>query len=213
MNNKKIFTAIICAFIPVTFCYAQIEKVPEDPYFKVTYEIPKMPKEVASKEAAAKNMALYKQQLQKNKLIMAEHEKQINAQKAIIKKHNEIAVNLTKNDRREYQRVNPKNCPNPIVVTLLTDDKKKINTITPIDISRGGMSFYSKVLKNNDIIPIHIKYGNTEVKTALQVLSNNNGRIGGAFVKTNETNKDKLIYLSSILEEDSGILETKLAPL
>ncbi len=217
MKFKNILIALIITSIFGTICNAQTQPK-NQPYFRVTYEIPKMPREVYSKAAATKNLNIYKQHLQKNKQLMAQVQKQKREQENFAKQHNEITVNLLKEDRRESLRFKPSNCPKPITITLLPTQQTiskgiKALTYTPIDISRGGVSIYSKVLKVNDEIPIHIKYGNNNIKTTLKITSNNNGRVGGKFISNDEDTSNQLLYLSSILESDSGILKTKLAPI
>lgn len=213
MKNRIIIVLLfmLFAFAPNVFA-AQSNQ----PYFRVRYEIPKMPKEVYSKEAAAKNLSIYKQHLQKNKNLMAEKTRQAQAREAFVKNHNEITVNLLKDDRREYMRFNSAKLSQPIVVTLFptgntgTGSGVKFSTV---DISRAGIGGYSKILKVNDEVPVKIRYGKTEIKTNLKIVSSNNGRVGGKFIKVDDITNDKLLYLSSVLESDSGLLKTKLAPM
>ena len=213
MNKFTLIILIITIVYPITVCHAS-ETNKSQPYFRVTYEIPKMPAEIASKEAAEKNLQLYKQHLQKNKRLMAENALQEKRKESLAKLHNEITLNILKEDRREHIRFTPSNCPRPITVTLYPQTSgKDLFKYKTADISRGGMGLYSNTLNVNDEVPVLIKYQNTEIKTTLKVLSNNNGRVGGKFINMDEKTNNKLIYLSSILEADNRILKTKLAPI
>lgn len=214
---KKLTLFIVLILITAPLLIGKSFAVQEPlPYFRVTYEIPKMPEGVYSKESAAKNLALYKQHLQKNQRIMTENQLKIKQQEAFAKQHNEITANLLKDDRREFMRFKPSNCPKRLVVTvfpLLSVGQNSGYNITPKDISRGGIGMYSKVLKVDDEVPVQIKYGSTEIKTTLKIVSSNNGRVGGKFVNIDEETDNKLVYLSSILESDNGMLKTKLSPM
>lgn len=213
--KKKFCISLILGFFILSYGVPASNAVPNNqPYFRVKYQIPKMPTEVSSKAAAAKNLQIYKQYLQKNKLIMAEKERQNQARAAFVKNHNEITVSLLKDDRRENMRFNCAKLGKPVVVTMFpAAGTSKGVKLSVIDISRGGVGGYSKVLKVNDEVPVKIQYGNTVVKTDLKIVASKNGRVGGKFVNTDAKNDDKLVYLSSLLEFDSGILKTKLAPM
>jgi len=215
MNKIISFIVLIILIAPVSLCPALAEQGTQ-PYFRVKYEIPRIPEGVASKDAAAKNLALYKQHLLKNKRIIAEKQRQLKDRELFANQHNEITVNLLKDDRREYIRFKPSDCPKLLTVTIFpnsTNGKISGLTIKPKDISRGGLGFTSNVIKVNDELPVKIKYGNTEINTTLKVVSSANGRVGGKFVKLNEKTSNQLIYLSSVLESDNGLLKTKLSPM
>ena len=78
-----------------------------------------------------------------------------------------------------------------------------------IDISNGGLGLKSQVLKVNDEIPIKVSYKGTEVSTTLKIVNNNNGRVGGKFVKNNNINEGKLLHIAALLEQDNEMLITR----
>lgn len=207
VNNKKIL--IIGFFISifvVNNAKAAIDTVKEPSYFQVRYETPKIPSSISSKDAAQKNLAIYNQHIQKNKLRQIEEQKIIEAKIKREQARKELVANLLKDDRREYLRFNPNNCTKKPV---LTSTNKKLDNI--IDISRGGLGLKSNVLKVNDEIPVKITYAGTVANVTLKILSSNNGRVGGKFINTDSKTEEKLIYISSVLEAENHLLPTKLS--
>ena len=91
--------------------------------------------------------------------------------------------------------------------------ENKVLSYKPVDISRKGLGLYSSNLNINDEVPVLIKYKNTEIKTTLKIVSKDKERVGGEFTHLNDETSSKLVYLSSLLESDNGILKTKLAPM
>lgn len=211
LNKFTVFLVLSVMYLQTTIS-ALPANSQDKPYFRVTYEIPKMPEEVYSKTAAERNLNIYKQHIKKNKLIMAETAQQLKNRKNFVKQHNKITEDILKDDRREHVRFKLNDNDKSVIVTLLPAENKVLS-YKPVDISRKGLGLYSSNLNINDEVPVLIKYKNTEIKTTLKIVSKDKERVGGEFTHLNDETSSKLVYLSSLLESDNGILKTKLAPM
>ena len=143
---------------------------------------------------------------------MAETAQQLKNRENFVKQHNKITEDILKDDRREHVRFKLDDNDKSVIVTLLPAENKVLS-YKPVDISRKGLGLYSSNLNINDEVPVLIKYKNTEIKTTLKIVSKDKERVGGKFTHLNDETSSKLVYLSSLLESDNGILKTKLAPM
>ena len=205
MKNSTV-AIIFIILIGVVFDQAQaaIETIKDEPYFKIRYERPHLPANVGSAYATSQHLNTYHSHLQTNKQRIVQEHKAQQAKLATIEKRKQIAQKLLQDDRRESIRFRTADCKTPVKITMNNQPMKNI-----IDISNGGLGLKSQVLKVNDEIPIKVSYKGTEVSTTLKIVNNNNGRVGGKFVKNNNINEGKLLHIAAMLEQDNEILITR----
>ncbi len=112
---------------------------------------------------------------------------------------------LSKDERREYIRLNSWELAKPIQITINNDNRNKL-----INISRGGLAFkHNNTIKTGSIIPITIKYRTLNIKTYAQIISSNSNRANCKFINPNKLTANQLLYLSVLLEADNNILITR----
>ena len=78
-----------------------------------------------------------------------------------------------------------------------------------LDISRGGVSLaHDNSLKVGDVVPVHIKYGDIDINTDVKVVSANDMRAGAEFINLDAATKNKLLFLSLILDGEQQQMAT-----
>ena len=109
------------------------------------------------------------------------------------------------NDKRQYIRIKHSQISAPITIS---SNGKSLNVI---DISRGGLKLANTNYNIDEEIPINIKYKNIEIKTAAKVIRSKKDHLGLEFTRQEDDIENKLLYLSIMLESDSGLLKTRFS--
>ena len=105
-------------------------------------------------------------------------------------------------DKRQYMRFNADESEN-----LITFESNE-DVVAVTDISRGGVSLkHNKKLKVGDIVPVHLKYGDLEVKANVKIVSASDVKAGAQFIDLDKATANKLLYLS-LLQKDQTIAQT-----
>ena len=108
-------------------------------------------------------------------------------------------------DKRQYMRFNV----NEITTPVYMEKQDGINSL--IDISRGGIALeHNNSLKAGDIIPVHLKYKDTDVQAEVRIVDTNGTRAGAEFINLDETLANQLLYMNIMLEADNDLLVTRI---
>jgi len=198
---------IILIFIFLTSCktFAAIETIKDKPYFKVRYERVHMPAEISSKQATAKNLAVYKKHIAANKRKMVQADRNLRTKLTQDLQKRKISQEILKDDRRESIR-HKCSTRSGLGVTLNNKPLKDI-----IDISNGGIGFKMSNIKKDDEFPVKISYAGTSVNAKIKIVADNNGRLGGKFTGLNEENESKLVYITSLMETENKTAITRFS--
>jgi len=108
--------------------------------------------------------------------------------------------NLDTIDKRQYVRYNVNSTAIPVSM-------EKVNNVEGlIDVSRGGVALrHNNTLKNGDIIPIHLKYGNLEINANAEVVTATTSRAGARFVNLDQATANQLLYLNMLLDSSQNM--------
>ncbi len=108
--------------------------------------------------------------------------------------------NLDTIDKRQFVRYNVNNSAIPVSM------EKTSNVDGLLDVSRGGVSLkHSNTLKKGDIVPIHLKYGNLEIRANAEVVSATTSRAGAKFVNLDQATANQLLYLNMLLDSSQNM--------
>ena len=108
--------------------------------------------------------------------------------------------NLDTIDKRQYVRYNVNNTAVPVSM------ERADNVDSLIDVSRGGVALkHNNTLKNGDIIPIHLQYGNLDIRANAEVVSSTSSRAGARFVNLDQATANQLLYLNMLLDSNQNI--------
>ncbi len=108
--------------------------------------------------------------------------------------------NLDTIDKRQYVRYNVNNTPLPVSMERVD------NVDSLIDVSRGGVALkHNNTLKSGDIVPIHIKYGNLDIRANAEVVTTTQSRAGARFVNLDQATANQLLYLNMLLDSNQNI--------
>ena len=111
----------------------------------------------------------------------------------------EINDNISVIDKRQYMRFDIDGNPNPVVF----ESEPTVDGI--LNISRGGVQLsHNKTLKVGDIVPVHIKYGDIEIKTEVKIVSASDVTAGGEFINLDLATANQLLYLSLLMDGKSN---------
>ena len=115
---------------------------------------------------------------------------------------------LTDNeDERRYLRFSLKKIKKPLTCQNSTGDIKEL-----IDISRGGIGFStSNSLGIGDIIPVRITYADVVIDAEVKVVRVDDNIAGAEFTNLEKSVRNKLLYLSIMLEADNNMLVTRFS--
>ena len=103
-------------------------------------------------------------------------------------------------DKRQYMRFNVFDNNQPI---MMENSNNGINAL--LDISRGGIAVKTDNLQVGDVVPVHIVYGDIDIKADVKIVSKQNDRAGAQFVNLDKATANQLLYLSLLLEETPNI--------
>jgi hypothetical protein len=107
--------------------------------------------------------------------------------------------NLDTIDKRQYVRYNVNNTAIPVSM------EKVDNVEGLLDVSRGGVALkHNNTLKNGDIVPIHLKYGNLEIHANAEVVTATTSRAGAKFVNIDQATANQLLYLNMLLDSSQN---------
>jgi len=71
-----------------------------------------------------------------------------------------------------------------------------------VDISRGGIAVtHHNTLKVGDVVPVHLTYGNIDVRANVKIVSATRDRAGAEFVNLDEATANNILYMNILLEE------------
>ncbi len=111
----------------------------------------------------------------------------------------EINDNISVIDKRQYMRFDIDGNPNPVVF----ESEPTVDGI--LNISRGGVQLsHNKTLKVGDVVPVHIKYGDIEIKTEVKIVSASDVTAGGEFINLDLATANQLLYLSLLMDGKSN---------
>lgn len=111
-------------------------------------------------------------------------------------------------DRRQYTRYKISDLKTPLQLENTNNGNKK----QVFDISRGGVALSRDDLRIGDIVPIRIKYKDTEISTNIKIVSTTNTRAGAEFINNDKSIDNALLYLSVLLEaEKNNGLQTRFS--
>ena len=75
------------------------------------------------------------------------------------------------------------------------------NVVEVVEISRGGATLaHNNVLRNGDVFPIHIKYGDIDINTMVKVVNATDYTADIEYVNVAQSTVNKLLYLSLVIE-------------
>ncbi len=111
----------------------------------------------------------------------------------------EINDSISVIDKRQYMRFDINGNPNPVVF----ESEPTVDGI--LNISRGGVQLsHNKTLKVGDVVPVHIKYGDIDIKTEVKIVSASDVTAGGEFVNLDLATANQLLYLSLLMDGTSN---------
>lgn len=112
------------------------------------------------------------------------------------------------NEQRLYPRYENKNLKKPVVM-----ERDNYGAVGLINVSRGGIAIkHNNTLKPDDIIPVHLLYEDISIHTNARIVFSKNGIAGAEFIINEDSDIfNKLLYLSVRIENDNGLLVTKLS--
>ncbi len=115
--------------------------------------------------------------------------------------------NVDSIDKRQYMRFNIAQTTKPV-----TMERSNSGITNLIDVSRGGIAVkHNNTLKVGDIVPVHLTYGNLDIKADVKIVSASSTRAGAEFVNIDKSLANQLLYLNIMLESDNNMLKTKLS--
>ena len=103
--------------------------------------------------------------------------------------------NIDNIDKRQYMRFNVADTKNPVAL----EKSSKIDGL--LDVSRGGIAVsHHNDLKVGDVVPVHLTYGDLDIKTNVKIVTATTSRAGAMFVDLDQATANKLLYLNILLE-------------
>ena len=107
--------------------------------------------------------------------------------------------NIPAIDKRQYERYNVFENTNPITLEVGNGVERLL------DVSRGGISMIkSKEVKVGDVVPVHIGYGNLDIKADVEIVSTNSSRAGAKFVNLDQATANNILLLNMLLDDLSA---------
>lgn len=108
--------------------------------------------------------------------------------------------NIDNIDKRQYMRFNVADTKNPVAL----EKSNKIDGL--LDVSRGGIAVsHHNDLKVGDIVPVHLTYGDLDIKTNVKIVTATTSRAGAMFVDLDQATANKLLYLNILLEDSMNL--------
>ena len=108
--------------------------------------------------------------------------------------------NIDNIDKRQYMRFNVADTKNPVAL----EKSSKIDGL--LDVSRGGIAVsHHNDLKVGDIVPVHLTYGDLDIKTNVKIVTATTSRAGAMFVDLDQATANKLLYLNILLEDSMNL--------
>ncbi len=108
--------------------------------------------------------------------------------------------NIDNIDKRQYMRFNVADTKNPVAL----EKSNKIDGL--LDVSRGGIAVsHHNDLKVGDVVPVHLTYGDLDIKTNVKIVTATTSRAGAMFVNLDQATANKLLYLNILLEDSMNL--------
>lgn len=108
--------------------------------------------------------------------------------------------NIDNIDKRQYMRFNVADTKNPVAL----EKSSKIDGL--LDVSRGGIAVsHHNDLKVGDVVPVHLTYGDLDIKTKVKIVTATTSRAGAMFVDLDQATANKLLYLNILLEDSMNL--------
>ena len=108
--------------------------------------------------------------------------------------------NIDNIDKRQYMRFNVADTKNPVAL----EKSSKIDGL--LDVSRGGIAVsHHNDLKVGDVVPVHLTYGDLDIKTNVKIITATTSRAGAMFVDLDQATANKLLYLNILLEDSMNL--------
>ena len=108
--------------------------------------------------------------------------------------------NIDNIDKRQYMRFNVADTKNPVAL----EKSSKIDGL--LDVSRGGIAVsHHNDLKVGDVVPVHLTYGDLDIKTNVKIVTATTSRAGAMFVDLDKATANKLLYLNILLEDSMNL--------
>lgn len=108
--------------------------------------------------------------------------------------------NIDNIDKRQYMRFNVADTKNPVAL----EKSSKIDGL--LDVSRGGIAVsHHNDLKVGDVVPVHLTYGDLDIKTNVKIVTATTSRAGAMFVDLDQATANKLLYLNILLEDSMNL--------
>lgn len=108
--------------------------------------------------------------------------------------------NIDNIDKRQYMRFNVADTKNPVAL----EKSNKIDGL--LDVSRGGIAVsHHNDLKVGDVVPVHLTYGDLDIKTNVKIVTATTSRAGAMFVDLDQATANKLLYLNILLEDSMNL--------
>ena len=100
-------------------------------------------------------------------------------------------------DKRQYMRFNVNDTDKPVTMERNNNGIEHL-----IDVSRGGIAVrHDNSLNVGDVIPVHLTYGDLDIKADVKVVTATTNRAGAQFVNLDPATANKLLYLNIMLED------------
>ncbi len=100
-------------------------------------------------------------------------------------------------DKRQYMRFNVSSNTNPVLM------ERNDNVERLLDVSRGGIAVrHNNTLKVGDVVPVHLTYGDLDIRANAKVVSATTNRAGAEFVDIDQAVANKLLFLNMLLERN-----------
>ena len=108
--------------------------------------------------------------------------------------------NIDNIDKRQYMRFNVADTKNPVAL----EKSSKIDGL--LDVSRSGIAVsHHNDLKVGDVVPVHLTYGDLDIKTNVKIVTATTSRAGAMFVDLDKATANKLLYLNILLEDSMNL--------
>ncbi len=114
-------------------------------------------------------------------------------------------ANIDNIDKRQFMRFNVSETTNPVLMEKSTNGVNRL-----LDVSRGGIAVnHSNSLKVGDVIPVHLQYGDLDIRANAKVVSATTSRAGAEFVNIDKALANQLLFLNIMLEANNNMLAVR----
>ncbi len=108
-------------------------------------------------------------------------------------------------DKRQFMRFNVRTSVSPVAMERTNNGIDQL-----LDVSRGGIAVtHDNKLKVGDVIPVHLTYGDVDIKADVKVVTATTTRAGAEFVNLDKATANQLLYLNLLLNKVNKITYNK----